>query len=69
MELIEAIKQSNAEPIRRELWSSDFAIIPTDGIEACICLAKGEKTAPRWNPSKEDLLADDWVITKMEYFL
>ncbi|MBK0347850.1 DUF2829 domain-containing protein [Aerococcaceae bacterium zg-ZJ1578] len=62
MNIIEAIQAANNSPIARKAWHRDFAIIPTDDIELCICVDKSNKTVPRWNPSRKDLVADDWEV-------
>lgn len=42
------------------------AIVPTDSVEGCIAYAKHPKPGfgrfPRWQPTAEDLMADDWEV-------
>lgn len=37
-----------------------FKIQPTSSPDCCICYGVG-KPCPRWSPSKEDLIAGDWI--------
>lgn len=43
-----------------------FFIVPTNSVEGCIAYPKnpkpGVKGCPRWQPTAEDLTADDWVL-------
>lgn len=38
-------------------------IAPTNGPECCVIRNEVDtRISPRWNPSVEDLCADDWII-------
>lgn len=51
--------------IARRKWESPyrFRIEPTDTPDGCICHSKAMKNPCRgWQPTAEDLLADDWFL-------
>lgn len=52
--------------IARSWWMGHFQVKPTNQPECCIAYAKGQLPRPRWEPSAEDLLADDWEVTTEE---
>lgn len=58
MDIADALQQSRE--IRRMTWPQDWCIKPTDN-ELCCVFFSQEKSAPRWEPTKEDLIADDWT--------
>lgn len=60
MTITEAIKQSMSGRIRRLSWPADLRVEPSDTPECCWIHGK-ENAAPRWEPQKDDLIADDWV--------
>lgn len=70
MNICEAIQArgENDPYIARRSWNSGvvrsdpsmFCIMPTDSPDGCIFYGDG-KPMPRWQPTKEDLTADDWV--------
>ena len=39
-------------------------IKPMDGTMCCAVYIKNQDPQPRWQPKAEDLLADDWTVTK-----
>lgn len=48
--------------ITRELWSPRATwIIPTN-TNLCMILMQGEHMFSRWNPSSDDLTANDWMV-------
>lgn len=51
--------------IARRSWRGRWKIHPTnDKVLSCVAIiVKDGKSAPRWNPNAEDLLASDWEIT------
>lgn len=73
MNIIEAIKNTCKDTpyITRSAWDSEFEgipghrilLMPTDTPDCIIALSYREfvRSYPRWNPTKEDLLADDWI--------
>lgn len=72
LNIIEAIQKTCKETpyITREAWDRQFEpapghrilLMPTDTPDCIIALSSrdGIRSYPRWNPTKEDLLADDW---------
>lgn len=70
MNIYDAIKSIDMEHpyITRKSWIDGilhdhpmmFKIQPTNSPDCCIMYGVG-KPGPRWNPSKEDLTADDWI--------
>lgn len=38
-------------------------IRPLDGPMRCVVYTKTAEPKPRWEPSAEDLTADDWMVT------
>lgn len=50
-------------------WTGNFKIMPTDTPDCCLIIPREGQSdqariGKRWNPCKEDLLADDWVATE-----
>lgn len=45
-------------------WGKHIKIKPTDTEDCCIMIPQEGQVGNRWNPCKEDLLADDWIITE-----
>ncbi|MBB1109442.1 MULTISPECIES: Thoeris anti-defense Tad2 family protein [Lactobacillaceae] len=62
MNIVEAIKKAdNAHAIRRKSWVSDsLMLVPTDSTFLTAILFNKAVINVRWEPSKSDLLADDW---------
>lgn len=62
----EAIKlgQETGKRIRRKSWPSILSIEPTDSPYK-LCIAYAVNKAPRrgWQPTAQDLIADDWEIS------
>lgn len=57
--------------ITRKAWecitdhpcSACIRVLPTDGPDCCIMLSEYGRTPCRgWQPRREDLVADDWVL-------
>lgn len=76
MKIYEAVEKALKEkkPITRMgLRDFGFSIFPTDSSDCCYLIPKDEKQQPArcWNPTANDLLADDWeLVTKnMEVML
>lgn len=46
-----------------------LAIKPTNTGFNCIVKSRLTKEAPCWNPSAEDLMADDWVVLSKDELL
>lgn len=62
MRINEAIEKANtSQGIRRNNWNN-VCILPTD-TDRCCLIFEGEKVlSSRWNPKREDLIANDWVL-------
>ena len=48
--------------MRRKTFPEGLHIFPTNGDACCIILSDGGRIAPRWNPTADDLTADDWIV-------
>ena len=57
MDIAEAVQKGAG--IRRAVWPKDWCIKPTNSELGCVSFSK-EKSAPRWEPTREDLVANDW---------
>lgn len=67
MNIIEAINIAKVEQkaIRREGWAEvGLGIIPTnsDNLGVLVLANNGKKGTRYWNPSAEDLVAEDWEV-------
>lgn len=75
MKIYEAVEKALKEkkPITRMgLRDFGFSIFPTDSSDCCYLIPKDEKQQPArcWNPTANDLLADDWeLVTKIKEYL
>lgn len=67
MNISEAIRSAKGKRLTRRKWietsNESIEIEPTDTGECCILYLGGAKTAPRWNPQREDLIAEDWIVS------
>lgn len=74
MTIVEAIKATTEEKpyITRDKWQQELnyapghriRLLPTDTMDCVIYVgARDGMCYPRWNPTRSDLLADDWVTT------
>lgn len=45
-------------------WGKHIKLNPTDTEDCCIIIPQEGQAGGRWNPRKEDLLADDWIVTE-----
>lgn len=73
MTIIDAIKATNEEKpyITREKWDVEFRHAPghrfpllaTDTRDGVLYVGSMMgKFKPRWNPEREDLIAEDWIV-------
>lgn len=72
MKIYEAVEKALKEkkPITRMgLRDFGFSIFPTDSSDCCYLIPKDEKQQPArcWNPTANDLLADDWELVTKRY--
>lgn len=62
MEIGKAIEKANVnQGIRRMEWYH-IRIVPTDTDKCCLIYEGDKLLSTRWNPKKEDLVADDWTL-------
>lgn len=62
MRISEAIEKANTDQgICRKSWN-EIRIVPTNSDECCRAFKGHELLSSRWNPKKDDLIADDWVL-------
>lgn len=71
MKIHEAVEKALKEkkPITRTSLSGfGFKVFPTDSSDCCYLIPEDEKQQParRWNPTANDLLADDWELVTKE---
>lgn len=57
-----AIAHKSNLAMRRKKYPEELQIIPTNDCNCCIMLIEGGPIRPRWNPTAEDLTADDWIV-------
>ena len=64
MNIVEATKKAdNDHAIRRRAWvSNSMMLIPTDSTFLTSIVFRKDVINVRWEPSKSDLLANDWEI-------
>lgn len=67
MKINEAVEKALKEkkPITRTSWKDfSFKILPTNTHDCCYVITEDEKQKPAkcWNPTADDLLADDWEV-------
>ena len=67
MKIVKATKQAmlvgKGITRKNELWKN-ITLIPTN-TDCCIIVVNGNKSsAIRWQPSADDLIAEDWIVTK-----
>ncbi|WP_028125180.1 Thoeris anti-defense Tad2 family protein [Eremococcus coleocola] len=63
MNIVDAIKNSNGKPITRQNTNyRGVQILPTNDRECCLVFIDKIKKAPRWNPNRDDLIANDWIV-------
>lgn len=69
MNISTAIKSRTSDNpyITRESWRAecfDIKIYPSNTPDCCvICSTASRSPQARWNPDKDDLIAEDWVVT------
>ncbi len=61
MNIVEATKKADSEhAIRRKSWGSTLRLVPTDTTYLTSMYANDSICGVRWEPSKDDLIAEDW---------
>lgn len=69
MKIDEAVKRAieeNASIIRKSTMKSNTRIKPTNTYDCCIIFTVGSnhQQSRYWNPTADDLIADDWQMIK-----
>lgn len=68
MNIVEATKAALKENkcIKRKRYRNKVIIMPTksSSYHCVLIFPKMEKMYPRWNPSADDLIAEDWIVTE-----
>ena len=72
MNIQDAVKESlnTKKMIARKYYGEDVKFIPTNDCYNLVALfsnKKGRLPGRGWQPSADDLIADDWYITKTSY--
>lgn len=65
MYINEAVRKalSQKKYIARKLMADiGIKIQPTNSLDCCVISKTDKSPAPRWQPSAEDLVADDWSV-------
>lgn len=62
MNIVEATKKAdNLHAIRRKSWvSGSLMLVPTDSTFLTAIIVHRDVVNVRWEPSRSDLIADDW---------
>ena len=70
LNIYEAAKARTSDQpyLRRRSWAyitsvptaASVKILPTNSPDCCVVESVNSKPLPRWQPSEDDLLADDW---------
>lgn len=70
MNIAEAVKKAlkTKSCIKRESGTTQTRIKPTDSYDCCIIYVSGKKNQQcrYWNPTADDLIADDWQCVSGE---
>lgn len=71
MKIYEAVEKALKEKrsiTRTGLRDFGFEIFPTDSSDCCYLIPKDKKQQPGrcWNPTANDLMADDWELVTKE---
>lgn len=63
LNIVEATKKADSEhAIRRKNWRTTMRLVPTDSTFLTSVFANDSICNVRWEPSKDDLIAEDWEI-------
>lgn len=65
MTIIDAINSTNESHsyIKRASWDQPVKLLPTDEVQGCVVIMPASRMNS-WNPSKDDILADDWIAVR-----
>lgn len=64
MNIVEATKKADSNhAIRRKSWTNkSMMLVPTDSTFLTSIILNKDVINVRWEPSKEDLITDDWEV-------
>lgn len=65
MTIIDAINSTNESHsyIKRASWDQPVKLLPTDEVRGFVVIMPASRMNS-WNPSKDDILADDWIAVR-----
>ena len=65
MTIIDAINSTNESHsyIKRASWDQPVKLLPTDEVQGFVVIMPVSRMNS-WNPSKDDILADDWIAVR-----
>lgn len=65
MTIIEAIRSITEDHsyIKRASWDQPVKLLPTDEVHGFVVIMPASQMNS-WNPSKDDILADDWIAVR-----
>ena len=65
MTIIDAINSTNESHsyIKRSSWDQPVKLLPTDEVHGFVVIMPASRMNS-WNPSKDDILADDWIAVR-----
>ena len=65
MTIIDAINSTNESHsyIKRASWDQPVKLLPTDEVQGFVVIMPASRMNS-WNPSKDDILADDWMAVR-----
>lgn len=65
MTIIDAINSTNESHsyIKRASWDQPVKLLPTDKVQGFVVIMPASRMNS-WNPSKDDILADDWIAVR-----
>ena len=61
---VEAVKKSEDMKVARTIWPADVYIF-REGNGIKVCLPQADQLIDDWEPTQEDMMADDWFIAAM----
>lgn len=67
MKISEAVTEAmknKSEITRKSLKKYGFRVYPTNSSECCYVTMKNQQPGKCWNPTADDLVADDWEVIR-----
>lgn len=63
MDIVEATKKADSKhAIRRKSWMTTMRLVPSDSTFLTSVFVNDAVCNVRWEPSREDLISDDWEV-------